>query len=150
MISGVKGETVSRVVARADPEITSGNSLFDAAVMDSIMQNAALLVDVFHKPSKEHVFVCVGIERIITSNTFDIHAGEWLVYSVVTLDTEDKVHCDCYVYDERTREVVLGLLGFHYKRTSVSTWQRSMNKANKIQEVESRANKSEEAQRTAT
>lgn len=145
-ISGIEGETVGRVVAKADPDITPSNSLYDAAVLDSILQNAAMLVDVFHRPSKEYLFVCVGIERIITGGAFDIHAGEWLVHSVVTLDAEDQVHCDCYVYDERTQTVVLGVLGFHYKRTPVDTWQRSMSKANRIRNAESEV-QSEAAQR---
>lgn len=120
-ISSIANEAVGRVIARADPDITDRIGLYDAAVMDSIMQNAAILVDIFLRPSQDQVFVCVGIERIITSGTFDIHAGEWLVHSVMTLNTDHLVLCDSYVFDERSKKVVLRFLGFDFKRTAVQT-----------------------------
>lgn len=134
-ISSKGDESVGRVVVSADPDISPTNSLYDAAVLDSIMQNVAIFIDVFYKPIQDHAFVCVGIERIITSGTFDIHAGEWLVHSLVILDTEQTIQCDCYVYDERSQELVLSLLGFHYKRIPVLSWQRSMQKANEAKDA---------------
>lgn len=129
-ICAVGNESVGRVKVRAHTDIHPESSLYDAAVLDCMMQNAAILVNTFLNQNRNVVYVCIGNERTITGPGFDVRAGNWVVHSVVTLRTEDHVECDAYIYDERTEQLVMAFLGFHFKRTPVAIWASKMQGAN--------------------
>lgn len=129
-ICAIGNESVGRVKVRAHTDIHPSSSLYDAAVLDCMMQNAAILVNTFLNQNRDVVYVCIGNERTITGPGFDVRAGNWVVHSVVTLRTEDHVECDAYIYDEKTGQLVMAFLGFHFKRTPVSIWASKMQGAN--------------------
>lgn len=129
-ICAVGNESVGRVKVRAHTDIHPDSSLYDAAVLDCMMQNAAILVNTFLNQNRDVVYVCIGNERTITGPGFDVRAGNWVVHSVVTLRTEDHVECDAYIYDEKTEQLVMAFLGFHFKKTPVAIWASKMQGAN--------------------
>lgn len=129
-ICAVGNESVGRVKVRAHTDIHPESSLYDAAVLDCMMQNAAILVNTFLNQNRDIVYVCIGNERTITGPGFDVRSGNWIVHSVVTLRTEDHVECDAYIYDEKTGQLVMAFLGFHFKRTPVTIWASKMQGAN--------------------
>lgn len=129
-ICAIGNESVGRVKVRAHTDIHPCSSLYDAAVLDCMMQNAAILVNTFLNQNRDIVYVCISNERTITGPGFDVRAGNWVVHSVVTLRTEDHVECDAYIYDEKTGQLVMAFLGFHFKRTPVSIWASKMQGAN--------------------
>lgn len=129
-ICAIGNESVGRVKVRAHTDIHPESSLYDAVVLDCMMQNAAILVNTFLNHNRDVVYVCNGNDRTITGPCFDIRAGNWVVHSVVTLRTEDHVECDAYVYDEKTERLVMAFLGLHFKRTPVNIWASKMQGAN--------------------
>lgn len=129
-ICAVGNESVGRVRVRAHTDIHPESSLYDAAVLDCMMQNSAILVNTFLNQNRSIVYVCIGNERTITGPGFDVRAGNWVVHSVVTLRTEDHVECDAYIYEEKTEQLVMAFLGFHFKKTPVSIWASKMQGAN--------------------
>ena len=50
------------------------------------MQFAGVLVNWFVHPSGKDVLLYQGINRIVTGGAFDITAGEWVAYSLLTDD----------------------------------------------------------------
>lgn len=74
--------------------------------------------------------VCQGINRIVTGGGFDITAKEWIAYTLLTEDTEERIASDVYIFDKKTQKVVIAFIGFVFIRTSVSVLQRSLRSVN--------------------
>ena len=117
-ISCVGNEAVGRVritPATIDPP---GQRLCDTPMMDSFMQFAGLLINYFHNPTLEDLFLCNKIESIEMSGGFDPNVGEWVVHSTMDQDSGGNITCDAYVMDPVSRKVVVTALGFSFSKMS--------------------------------
>ncbi|KAL9080228.1 MAG: hypothetical protein Q9157_000950 [Trypethelium eluteriae] len=129
-ISCMGHEAAGRVVAKVNPRLDSSENLYDTPVIDSLMQFAGILVNYFCHPSTEEVLVCLGIKQIVTSGSFDIHAGDWLAYALLTEDTDQRTECDVYIFDAKEERVAIAFLGFEFTRTSMSVLAQALQSAN--------------------
>ena len=129
-------EAVARVIAEVNPERPSSRHSFDTPVIDSLMQLAGILVNYFRHPSNEEILVCIGIDQVIASGSFDITAGVWLTYALLTEDTEQRTQCDVYVFDVKMRTIAIAFLGFSFVRASISAMARRLRNANGTSQLE--------------
>ncbi|TVY71493.1 Methylphloroacetophenone synthase, partial [Lachnellula suecica] len=129
-ISYVGHEAAGKVAATLDPKLSPEEALYDTPTIDGMMQFAGVLVNYFAHPSGKDVLLCQGINRIVTGGKFDITAGEWIAYSLLTEDTKERTVSDVYIFDKKTQQVVIAFIGFVFTRTSVSVLQRSLRSVN--------------------
>lgn len=123
-------EAAGKVAAESDSKISPSEALYDTPTIGGMMQFAGVLVNWFAHPSGKDVLLCHGINRIVTGGTFDITAREWIAYSLLTEDTEERTVCDVYIFDKKSQKVVIAFIGFVFKRKSVSGLQRSLRSIN--------------------
>lgn len=88
------------------------------------MQFAGVMVKLFAHPGDKEVLLSQGIDSVTTSGSFDIPAGQWIAYSLLTEDTEDRTVCDVYIFEKASRKVVIVFLGFTFIRKSAPVSQR--------------------------
>lgn len=120
-------EAAGKVVATLDPKLSPSEALYDTPTIDGMMQVVGTLVNYFaYPPNGKEVLLNHGIKRIVTSGSFDITAGQWTVYALITEDAEERTAADVYVFDPRTKQVVIAFLGFSFTRTYVAVMQRSL------------------------
>lgn len=105
--------------------------LCDTPMTDSFMQFAGFLVNYFNNPSMEDVLVCMKIEHIEIGGGFDPDAGEWLVYSTMSEGGETDAASDAYVFDARTKKMVMAAFGFRFSKMSQSLLARMLKSVNK-------------------
>ncbi|PTU23969.1 hypothetical protein P175DRAFT_0469512 [Aspergillus ochraceoroseus IBT 24754] len=134
-IASVGHEAAGKVMATVNPALAPHERLYDAPLIDGLMQYAGVLVNYFTHPSQDEVMVCLGIDRIETGGNFNPDAHEWNVYAVLTEDTEQTAECDVYVFDGNTGQLVFTFLGFHFMRTLQSVLTRSLRDVNAGQET---------------
>ena len=130
-ISCLGHEAAGRVSSQVNPRLGPNENLYDTPVIDSMMQFAGTLVNYFRYPFGAEVQVCLGLNRVVTSGDFDIHAENWVAYALLTEETEQTVECDIYVFDEKKQKVVIAFLGFNFTRTPMHVIERTLQNANK-------------------
>ena len=136
MFHGIKSysfqghEAAGKVAAELNPKIASNETLYDTPTIDGMMQFAAVLVNYFAHPSGKDIYFCQGINRMVTSGNFDITAGEWIAYSLMTEDTDIRTVSDVYIFYKKSQQVVIAFMGFVFTRTSVSVLQQSLRRVN--------------------
>ena len=123
-------EAAGKVAAELNPKLAPSEALYDTPTIDGMMQFAGVLVNYFAHPSGKEVLLCQGINRIVTSGAFDITAGEWIAYSLLTEDTAERTVSDVYIFDKKSQQVVIAFMGFVFTRTSVSVLQQSLRSVN--------------------
>ncbi len=123
-------EAAGKVAAELNPKLASNEALYDTPTIDGMMQFAGVLVNYFAHPSGKDVYLCQGINRMVTSGDFDITAGEWIAYSLMTEDTDERTVSDVYIFDKKSQQVVIAFMGFVFTRTSVSVLQQSLRSVN--------------------
>lgn len=123
-------EAAGKVAAKLNPNLSPKEALYDTPTIDGMMQFAGVLVNYFAHPSGKDVLLCQGINRIVTGGAFDITAGEWIAYSLLTEDTNERTVSDVYIFDKKSQQVVIAFIGFVFTRTSVSVLQRSLRSVN--------------------
>lgn len=119
-----------KVAATLDPSLDPKFALYDTPTIDGMMQFAGVLVNYFAHPSGKEVLLCQGIQRVVTGGSFDIAAKEWIAYSLLTEDSDERTVADVYIFDKKSKQVVIAFMGFIFTRTSVSMLQRSLRSVN--------------------
>ncbi|KAG6026762.1 Type I Iterative PKS [Claviceps citrina] len=123
-------EAAGKVAAKLDPKLSPSEGLYDTPIIDSMMQFAGVVVKWFAHPGDKAVLLSQGIDSVVTSGSFDITAGEWLAYSLLTEDSETRTVCDVYVFDKKSQKVVIAFLGFTFTRRPVPASRPSLQSVN--------------------
>ena len=124
-------EAAGKVRITPAPEGAADQRLCDTPMTDSFMQFAGFLVNYFNNPSMEDVFVCMKIEHIEIGGDFDPDAGEWLVYSTMSEGGETDAASDAYIFDARTKKMVMAAFGFRFSKMSQNLLARMLKSVNK-------------------
>jgi malonyl CoA-acyl carrier protein transacylase/acyl carrier protein/SAM-dependent methyltransferase len=128
-------EAAGKVRITPSPEDPADQRLVDTPMTDSFMQFAGFLVNYFNNPSTEDVLVCGKIEHIELGGSFDPDAGEWLVYSTMREGGETDASSDAYVFDARTKKMVMAAFGFRFSKMSRTLLGRILKSVNKSANV---------------
>lgn len=128
-----------RIAPPAAEQEAADQRLTDTPMTDSFMQFAGFLVNYFNNPSMDDVFVCMKIEHIEMGGDFDPDAGEWFVYSTMSeaagqADEEDDhaaFTSDAYIFDARTKKMVMAAFGFRFSKMSQALLARVLKSVNK-------------------
>ncbi|EFX05534.1 polyketide synthase [Grosmannia clavigera kw1407] len=130
-VASVGFEAAGKVRAMPSPDDPADQRLVDTPMIDSFMQFAGFLVNYFNNPSSEDVFVCGKIEHIELGGNFDPDAGEWLVYATMGEGGETDAWSDAYIFDARTKKMVMAAFGFRFSRISRTLLGRILKNVNK-------------------
>ncbi|CAG9984962.1 unnamed protein product [Clonostachys byssicola] len=126
---GLEAAGIVRITPPADDP--TDQRLCDTPMTDSFMQFAGFLVNYFNNPSMDDVFVCNKIEHIEIGGGFDPDAGEWLVYSTMSEGGETDATADAYIFDSRTKKMVMAAFGFQFSKMSQNLLARVLKSVNK-------------------
>ncbi|KAF2230777.1 hypothetical protein EV356DRAFT_579785 [Viridothelium virens] len=130
-IANVGLEAAGKVRITPALEDPAHQRLTDTPMTDSFMQFAGFLVNYFNNPSFEDVSVCMKIEHIEIGGAFDPDAKEWLVHAIMSdVDTTEAM-ADAYVFDARTKKMVMAAFGFHFSKMPQSSLVRILRNVNK-------------------
>ena len=132
-------EAAGKVRVRPSIEDPADQRLTDTPMTDSFMQFAGFLVNYFNNLSMDDVFVCMKIEHIEIGGSFDPDAGEWLVYSTMSEGGETDAASDAYIFDSRTKKMVMAAFGFRFSKMSQSLLARMLKSVNKSGDTQSSA-----------
>ena len=124
-------EAAGNVKITPAPQDPADQRLCDTPMTDSFMQFAGFLVNYFNNPSMEEVLVCMKIEHIEIGGAFDPDAGEWIVYSTMSEGGETDASSDAYIFDARTKKMVMAAFGFHFSKMSQTLLARMLKSVNK-------------------
>ncbi|KAI1320328.1 beta-ketoacyl synthase domain-containing protein [Xylariaceae sp. FL0255] len=124
-------ESAGTVRILPDVEDPADQRLTDTPMTDSFMQFAGLLVNYFNLSSMDEVFVCSKIEHTEIGGGFDPDAGEWLVYATMSKSSETEANADAYVFDKRTKKMVMAVFGLRFSKMSRALLGRVLKGVNK-------------------
>ena len=130
-VSCVGFEATGKVMISVDPNDPPDQRLTDTPMTDSFMQFAGFLVNYFNNPSLENVLVCWKIERIEIGGGFDPDAKEWVVYSNMIQEGDTDASSDAYVFDAKSRKMVMAVFGFRFSEKSQALLARMLESVNK-------------------
>lgn len=130
-VACVGNEAAGRVVMTPDINDPADQRLTHTPMTDSFMQFAGFLVNYFNNPSMDDVLVCMKIEHIEIGGGFDPDAGEWLIYSNMTEGGETDASSDAYVFDARTKKMVMSAFGFRFSKMPQALLARMLKSVNK-------------------
>lgn len=130
-VACVRLEAAGKVRITPALEDPADQRLCDTPMTDSFMQFAGFLVNYFNNPSMEDVLVCQKIEHIEMGGGFDPDAGEWLVYSTMSDGGETDAAADAYVFDAKTKKMVMAAFGFRFSKMSQALLARMLKSVNK-------------------
>lgn len=130
-VSCVGFEATGKVMISVDPNEPPDQRLTDTPMTDSFMQFAGFLVNYFNNPSLENVLVCSKIERIEIGGGFDPDAKEWFVYSNMTQGGDTDASSDAYVFEAKSRKMVMAAFGFRFSKMSQALLARRLKSVNK-------------------
>lgn len=130
-VACVRTEAAGRVKITPALDDPADQRLCDTPMTDSFMQFAGFLVNYFNNPSMEDVFVCQKIEHIEIGGDFDPDAGEWFVYSTMSEGGETDAASDAYIFDARTKKMVMAAFGFRFSKMSQALLARMLKSVNK-------------------
>ncbi|KAK9775631.1 hypothetical protein SCAR479_07738 [Seiridium cardinale] len=132
-------ESAGTVKIKPALEDAADQRLCDTPMTDSFMQFAGLMVNYFNNHSFQDVFVCGNIEHIELGGAFDPDAGEWFVYATMSDNSETEVSADAYVFDGRTKKMVMAVFSLRFSRMSQSLLARMLKGVNKSANVKAEA-----------
>ncbi|CAJ2503608.1 Uu.00g110020.m01.CDS01 [Anthostomella pinea] len=115
------------------------NASPDTPITDSYTQFARFLVNYFNNPSIDDVFVCMKIEHTQIGGDFDPDEGEWLLYSTMKEGGETDATADAYVFDDRTKKMVVAAFGFRYSKMALALLVRVLEIANRCANIKAPA-----------
>lgn len=130
-VACVRTEAAGRVKITPASDDPADQRLCDTPMTDSFMQFAGFLVNYFNNPSMDDVFVCMKIEHIEIGGDFDPDAGEWFVYSTMSEGGETDAASDAYIFDARTKKMVMAAFGFRFSKMSQALLARMLKSVNK-------------------
>ncbi|KAH6712937.1 BcPKS19, polyketide synthase [Leptodontidium sp. MPI-SDFR-AT-0119] len=109
--------SIACVVDGDDP---AGQRLCDTPMTDSFMQFAGFLVNYFHNPDIDDVFVCTKIEMIEIGGGFSPDAKNWIVYSNMAAGGDGDPSADAYIFDAETKKMVMAVFGCRFSKMARS------------------------------
>lgn len=124
-------EAAGKVMIDVDPSDPIDQRLCDTPMTDSFMQFAGFLVNYFNNDSLEDVLVCSKISHIEIGGNFDPDAKEWMVYSNMTPGGQTDASADAYIFDARSKQMVMAAFGFQFSKMSQALLMRMLKSVNR-------------------
>ena len=125
-----KGQQVVGIVVLPD---YGSSALHDCATnplaIDNFVQVAGLHVNCLNTCRDTEVFVCTKIECIQSILRFR-ESDSWVVYSSFTSIGEREIVNDIFVFDKKSKCLVLMVLGAHFMKVLVSSLTKVLSRAN--------------------
>lgn len=119
-----------------DPSDPVDQRLCDTPMTDSFMQFAGFLVNYFNNDSLEDVLVCSKISHIEIGGSFNPDAKEWVVYSNMTRGGQTDASADAYIFEAKSRQMVMAAFGFRFSKMSQALLTRMLKSVNKTAAAE--------------
>ncbi|CZR52558.1 related to polyketide synthase [Phialocephala subalpina] len=135
-IASVGLEAAGRVSVSVDADAPPHQRLCNTPSIEAFMGFAGFLVNYFNNPSFDDVLICNLIERVEIGGIFDPDAKDWLVYSTMTEIVDGKAFADAYVFEAKSKKLVMVALGCHFSKISQSLLARVLKGVNKAGDVE--------------
>ncbi|KAH9212549.1 putative polyketide synthase [Leptodontidium sp. 2 PMI_412] len=129
-IACVGTEAAGRVTVSVDGDDPAGQRLCDTPMTDSFMQFAGFLVNYFHNPDIDDVFVCTKIEMIEIGGGFSPDAKNWIVYSNMAAGGDGDPSADAYIFDAETKKMVMAVFGCRFSKMARSLLAKVLKGAN--------------------
>lgn len=124
-------EAAGKVTIDVEPSDPVDQRLCDTPMTDSFMQFAGFLVNYFNNDSLEDVLVCSKISHIEIGGNFDPDAKEWIVYSNMTQGGQTDASADAYVFEAKSKQMVMAAFGFRFSKMSQALLMRMLKSVNK-------------------
>ena len=100
--------------------------------IDNFVQVAGLHVNCLNRCADTEVFVCTKIQSILPSPRFK-ESDSWVVYSSFTSIGEREIVNDIFVFDKKSKDLVLMVLGAHFMKVLISSLTKVLSRANAAQ-----------------
>jgi acyl transferase domain-containing protein/acyl carrier protein/2-polyprenyl-3-methyl-5-hydroxy-6-metoxy-1,4-benzoquinol methylase len=123
-------EAVGKVVATPNPNDPADQRLCDTPMSDSLMQFSGFLANYFHNSSAEDLFVCHTVDYIQLGSGFSPDTGEWICTSTMRTEVENHPSVDVYVFDPKTKKMVMAAFGFGFSKMSRALLARLLKGVN--------------------
>lgn len=100
--------------------------LTDSHMIDSFMQFGGLMANFFNEAASppNNLFVCHSIQRVQLGPTFSPDSHEWFALANMTSVDRDNVSVDVYIFDTKTKVLVLTALGMSFAKMARASLQR--------------------------
>ena len=120
------------------PELTQpilSQSRAKPLAVDNFIQVVGLQLNCLNACKESDVFVCTKIDRLQMSSAFmeeSLEGKSWTVYSNFTTGENKDVISDIFVFDRRTKKLVLHVLGVHFKKIMKKSLAKVLSQSNMI------------------
>ena len=125
-----RGQEVAGIV---DLPVCDSSALQNCAMkplaIDNFVQVAGLHVNCLNRCKDTEVFVCTKIESIQPSLKFR-ESDSWVVYSSFTSIGDREIVNDIFVFEKKSKRLVMMVLGAHFIRVLISSLTKVLSKAN--------------------
>lgn len=102
--------------------------LTDSHMIDSFMQFGGLMANFFNEAAcpPNSLFVCHSIQRVQLGPTFSPDSHEWFALANMASVDRDNVSVDVYIFDTKTKVLVLTALGMSFAKMARPSLQRML------------------------
>ncbi|GIJ90855.1 type I iterative polyketide synthase [Aspergillus pseudoviridinutans] len=132
---GIKAMTIKDTAAVAQLEMpTIGRNSSEIAVCDPlVMDQVTLIAEVLalcrDDCKRDDVFICSGLNELITFTSLKSEMGPWTVYTRQTLRGPRELLSDTFVFDSTSKQLIVAILGARFVRITTSSLDGIVKKA---------------------
>ena len=130
----------SVVLPRHDLKVLK-KTITEPLAVDNFVQIAGLHVNSLNEVGDNEVFVCTKVDRVQLSPSFktsESELGSWMVYSNFSTTGEREIVNDIFVFDTKSKSLVLLILGANFTKVLITSLARALSRANTAQGKPSR------------
>ncbi|KAI1389672.1 uncharacterized protein F4822DRAFT_428014 [Hypoxylon trugodes] len=133
-LSASENEAVGSVVVPAEKPFGLDTGIVDPIALDNFVQVSGIHVNCLAPRRDDEVFICNAIEEIILSAPFMANRSDsraWTVHTRYETVAKGARTNDIFVYDAKTKDLVLAIMGAHFTSVPYKSLVRALTKANK-------------------
>lgn len=132
-LSALENEAVGFVTVPTDRPFGTGSVVCDPISLDNFLQVAGIHVNCLSHRENDKVFMCTAVEEIIFSSSFMTNKSDsrtWTVYSRYETTSKVNIINDIFVYDAKSRDLVLVIMGANFRSVPFKSLVRSLTGLN--------------------
>lgn len=132
-LSALENEAVGFATVPLDRPFGMDPVVCDPVSLDNFLQVAGIHVNCLSHRKDDEVYMCTAVEEIIFSTSFMTNKSDsraWTIHSRYETVSNINLSNDIFVYDTKTKDLVLAIMGANFRNVPFKSLVRSLTRLN--------------------
>jgi malonyl CoA-acyl carrier protein transacylase len=129
----LENEVVGIVNVPTNQAFSMNHVICDPISLDNFLQVAGIHVNCLSNRKDAEVFMCTAVDEVIFSASFMTNRSStrsWTVYSEYETVSKGNIMNDIFVYDSKSKELVLAIMGANFRSVLFKSLLRTLSRLN--------------------